>query len=46
LILNDLQDEASGNNYPSLSRATGYSGEVAGGGKTAYDVLPPRKIKK
>jgi hypothetical protein len=41
-----LGDEASGNNYPSLSRATGYSGEVAGGGKTAYDVLPPRKIKK
>jgi hypothetical protein len=41
-----LGDKASGNDYPSLSRATGYSGDVGGGGKTAYDVLPPRPIKK
>ncbi|KAL7492941.1 hypothetical protein ACHAWT_003338 [Skeletonema menzelii] len=41
-----LGDKASGNDYPSLSKPTGYSGEVAGGGKTAYDVLPPKPFKK
>lgn len=41
-----LGDKASGNNYPSLSKPMGYSGETAGGGKTAYDVLPPKPIKK
>eukprot|EP00804_Cyclotella_cryptica_P012176 CCRYP_009869-RB/>CCRYP_009869-RB protein AED:0.42 eAED:0.42 QI:0/0/0/1/0/0/2/0/150 len=30
----------------SYCDATGYSGEVSGGGKTAYDVLPPKPIKK
>jgi hypothetical protein len=41
-----LGDKASGNDYPSLSRPMGYSGETAGGGKTAYDVLPPKPMKK
>ncbi|KAL7441551.1 hypothetical protein ACHAXM_008121 [Skeletonema potamos] len=41
-----MGDKASGNDYPSLSRPTGYSGEVSGGGKTAYDVLPPKPFKK
>ncbi|KAL7536955.1 hypothetical protein ACHAXR_007501 [Thalassiosira sp. AJA248-18] len=41
-----LGDKASGNDYPSLSKPTGYSGETAGGGKTAYDVLPPKPMKK
>lgn len=40
-----LGDKASGNDYPSLSKPTGYSGEVGGGGKTAYDVLSPKKWK-
>ena len=40
------QDKASGNNYPSLSMPMGYSGDTKGGGKTAYDVLPPKPIKK
>ncbi|KAL9185550.1 hypothetical protein ACHAXT_003327 [Thalassiosira profunda] len=41
-----MGDKASGNDYPSLSMPMGYSGETAGGGKTAYDVLPPKPIKK
>jgi hypothetical protein len=41
-----LQDKASGNNYPKLSAPMGYSGDTKGGGKTAYDVLPPKPIKK
>lgn len=41
-----LGDKASGNDYPSLSKPMGYSGETSGGGKTAYDVLPPKPIKK
>eukprot|EP00985_Skeletonema_marinoi_P002283 scaffold939_cov107-Skeletonema_marinoi.AAC.1 len=41
-----LGDKASGNDYPSLTKPMGYSGETAGGGKTAYDVLPPKPIKK
>jgi hypothetical protein len=40
-----LGDKASGNDYPSLTKPMGYSGETAGGGKTAYDVLPPKPIK-
>jgi hypothetical protein len=39
-----LGDKASGNDYPSLSKPSGYSGEVGKGGtKTAYDVLNPKK---
>lgn len=40
-----LGDKASGNDYPSLSRATGWSGDVGDGPKTAYDSLPPKKWK-
>ena len=40
------QDKASGNNYPSLTAPMGYSGDTRGGGKTAYDVLPPKPMKK
>ena len=40
-----LGDKASGNDYPALSRPTGYSGDVGKGAKTAYDVLPPKKWK-
>ena len=41
-----LGDKASGNDYPSLSRATGWSGEVGDGPTTAYDALPPRRTSK
>ena len=41
-----LGDKASGNDYPSLSKPTGWSGEVGKGPKTAYDALPPKKIQK
>mmetsp|Transcript_53813 Transcript_53813/g.161047 ORF Transcript_53813/g.161047 Transcript_53813/m.161047 type:complete len:122 (-) Transcript_53813:194-559(-) len=37
---------ASGNDYPALSRPTGYSGEVGDGPKTAYDVLSPKPYKE
>ena len=40
-----LGDKASGNDYPSLSKPTGYSGEVGDGPKTAWDSLPPKKWK-
>jgi hypothetical protein len=40
-----MGDKASGNDYPSLSKPTGYSGEVGSGPKTAYDALPPKKWK-
>eukprot|EP00580_Thalassiosira_gravida_P018547 CAMPEP_0201659078 /NCGR_PEP_ID=MMETSP0494-20130426/1930_1 /ASSEMBLY_ACC=CAM_ASM_000839 /TAXON_ID=420259 /ORGANISM="Thalassiosira gravida, Strain GMp14c1" /LENGTH=159 /DNA_ID=CAMNT_0048136431 /DNA_START=133 /DNA_END=612 /DNA_ORIENTATION=+ len=40
-----MGDKASGNDYPALSKPMGYSGETAGGGKTAYDVLPPKPLK-
>jgi hypothetical protein len=36
----------SGNDYPSLSKPTGWSGEVGDGPQTAYDALPPKKYKK
>mmetsp|Transcript_29562 Transcript_29562/g.71133 ORF Transcript_29562/g.71133 Transcript_29562/m.71133 type:complete len:157 (-) Transcript_29562:139-609(-) len=38
-----LGDKASGNDYPALSKPTGFSGEVGDGPQTAYDVLPPKK---
>ena len=38
-----LGDKASGNDYPSLSKPTGWSGEVGSGPTTAYDALPPKK---
>mmetsp|Transcript_4210 Transcript_4210/g.7834 ORF Transcript_4210/g.7834 Transcript_4210/m.7834 type:complete len:160 (+) Transcript_4210:80-559(+) len=41
-----MGDKASGNDYPALSKPMGYSGETKGGGKTAYDVLPPKPITK
>jgi hypothetical protein len=34
---------ASGNDYPSLSRPTGWSGEIGDGPTTAYDALEPKK---
>ncbi|CAB9517347.1 expressed unknown protein [Seminavis robusta] len=40
-----LGDKASGNDYPSLSKPTGWSGEIGDGPKTAYDALPPKKWK-
>mmetsp|Transcript_26087 Transcript_26087/g.61963 ORF Transcript_26087/g.61963 Transcript_26087/m.61963 type:complete len:135 (+) Transcript_26087:456-860(+) len=40
-----LGDSASGNDFPSLSKATGYSGDVGSGSTTAYDALPPKKWK-
>ena len=40
-----LGDSASGNDYPSLSKPTGYSGDVGDGPKTAYDALPPKPYK-
>ena len=41
-----LGDKASGNDYPSLSKPTGWSGEVGKGPTTAYDALPPKQIRK
>ena len=38
-----LGDNSSGNDYPSLSKPTGYSGEVGSGSTTAWDALPPKK---
>ncbi|KAL3815759.1 hypothetical protein ACHAXA_008809 [Cyclostephanos tholiformis] len=32
--------------FPKLTAPMGYTGETKGGGKTAYDVLPPKPIKK
>ena len=40
-----LGDKASGNDYPALTKPTGYSGEVGKGSTTAYDALPPKKWK-
>eukprot|EP00522_Entomoneis_paludosa_P005998 CAMPEP_0172439344 /NCGR_PEP_ID=MMETSP1065-20121228/362_1 /TAXON_ID=265537 /ORGANISM="Amphiprora paludosa, Strain CCMP125" /LENGTH=156 /DNA_ID=CAMNT_0013188015 /DNA_START=46 /DNA_END=516 /DNA_ORIENTATION=- len=40
-----MGDKASGNDYPSLSKPTGYSGDVGKGSQTAWDVLPPKKWK-
>lgn len=41
-----LGDSASGNNYPSLSKPSGYSGDVGRGSTTAYDALPPKPYKE
>ncbi|EEC50927.1 predicted protein [Phaeodactylum tricornutum CCAP 1055/1] len=38
-------DKASGNDYPSLTKPMGYSGDVGKGSTTAYDALPPKKWK-
>ena len=38
-------DKASGNDYPSLSKPMGWTGEIGDGPKTAYDSLPPKKWK-
>ena len=40
-----LGDEASGNDYPALSRPTGWAGEVGSGPTTAYEALAPKKWK-
>jgi hypothetical protein len=40
-----LGAKASGNDYPALSKPTGWSGEVGDGPKTAYDALPPKPYK-
>ena len=40
-----LGDKASGNDYPSLSKPTGWTGEVGDGPTTAYDALPPKPYK-
>ena len=41
-----MGDKASGNNYPSLTKPVGWSGEVGKGPTTAYDALPPKRISK
>ena len=41
-----LGDKASGNDYPSLSKPMGWTGEVGKGPTTAYDALPPKQIRK
>ena len=41
-----LGDKASGNDYPALSKPTGWTGEIGDGPKTAYDALPPKPFKK
>lgn len=38
-------DKASDNDYPKLSRPTGWTGDVGKGPTTAYDALPPKKYK-
>jgi flagellar biosynthesis/type III secretory pathway chaperone len=38
-----MGNKSSGNDYPSLSKPTGWSGEVGDGPKSAYDALPPKK---
>jgi hypothetical protein len=38
-----MGDKSSGNNYPSLSKPTGWSGDIGDGPKSAYDALPPKK---
>ena len=36
----------SGNDYPALSKPTGWTGDVGSGPTTAYDALPPKPFKK
>jgi hypothetical protein len=38
-----LGSKSSGNDYPSLSKPMGWSGEVGDGPQSAYDALPPKK---
>jgi hypothetical protein len=40
-----MGDKASGNDYPALSKPTGWTGDVGKGATTAYDALPPKKRK-
>uniref|UniRef100_A0A7S2S3Y4 Uncharacterized protein n=1 Tax=Eucampia antarctica TaxID=49252 RepID=A0A7S2S3Y4_9STRA len=40
-----ISDQASGNDYPSLSRPTGFSGEVGDGPTDAYKSLNPKPWK-
>ncbi len=40
-----MSAKASGNDYPSLSRPTGYSGEVGSGPTDAYKALNPKPWK-
>lgn len=40
-----LGDKGSDNDYPKLSKATGYTGDVGDGPQTAWDALPPKKWK-
>lgn len=40
-----LGAKSSNNDYPALSKATGYSGDVGDGPQTAWDALPPKKWK-
>ena len=40
-----LGSKASNNDYPSLSKPTGYSGEVGSGPSDAYRVLKPKPWK-
>lgn len=41
-----FQDKASGNDYPSLSKPTGWSGEVGDGPTDAYKALNPKPWKE
>jgi hypothetical protein len=38
-----VRTKSSGNDYPSLSKPMGWSGEVVDGPQSAYDALPPKK---
>ena len=40
-----MSAKASGNDYPALSKATGYSGEVGDGPTDAYKALNPKPWK-
>jgi hypothetical protein len=40
-----MSDKASGNNYPYLSKAMGYSGDVGSGPTDAYKSLKPKPWK-
>ncbi len=40
-----LGDKASGNDYPKLTKPSGWAGEVGDGPRTAYDALPPKPYK-
>ena len=40
-----MSDKSSGNDYPSLTKPTGYSGEVGSGPTDAYKSLNPKPWK-